>query len=162
MQHQQQPESKSRVDKMDDVEIVEEAGGLKPAYGGLNDHAGLQKTPEEAKAERRFVWKIDLLIMPLISITYFLGSMVYYSLRELYEYWTDEYLGSWRHWKRCCCGYGETAKADSWAAEQCSLAVLRGLYTPSIAWRSAPASDYTSDPARRCSHDMGNFHVFVS
>ena len=77
MQYQQQPESKSRVDKMDDVEIVEEAGVLKPAHGGLNDHAGLAKTPEEAKAEQRFVWKIDLLIMPLISITYFLGSMVY-------------------------------------------------------------------------------------
>lgn len=39
-------------------------------------HAEQPKTPEELKAERRFVRKIDLWILPLLSVMYFLASLV--------------------------------------------------------------------------------------
>ncbi|KAJ9641318.1 hypothetical protein H2204_002996 [Knufia peltigerae] len=38
-------------------------------------HAEQPKTPEELKAERRFVRKIDLWILPLLSVMYFLASL---------------------------------------------------------------------------------------
>lgn len=43
---------------------------------GLLCHQEIVKTPEEARAERRFVRKIDLHLLPLICIVYFLASLV--------------------------------------------------------------------------------------
>ncbi|KAK4234664.1 putative transporter [Achaetomium macrosporum] len=42
---------------------------------GLSAHQQLALTPEEHRAERRFRLKIDLIILPLIAIVYFLASL---------------------------------------------------------------------------------------
>lgn len=44
---------------------------------------GLKLTPEERQRERRVKWKIDLLILPLLSTVYFLASMVYHKMNRL-------------------------------------------------------------------------------
>ena len=75
-ERQQQHPSDLDVNNVEDVENINEVQSLKRPHGGLNDHVGLQQTPEEAKAERRFVWKIDLIILPIISVVYFLAQMV--------------------------------------------------------------------------------------
>jgi hypothetical protein len=60
-----------------DVEMVhtELDGPFKPA-NGLAQHEEIFLTPEEIKAERRFVRKIDFLILPLLTIMFFLASLV--------------------------------------------------------------------------------------
>ncbi len=42
----------------------------------LTYHREVVKTPEEAGAERRFVRKIDFLLLPLLGVLYFLASLV--------------------------------------------------------------------------------------
>lgn len=49
---------------------------------------GTKLTAEERQRERKVKWKIDLLILPLLSTVYFLASMV--SL-------TQDYCCSWSH-----------------------------------------------------------------
>jgi hypothetical protein len=48
----------------------------RPLQNGLALHQETPKTPEEERAERLFVLKIDLLILPLLTITFFLASLV--------------------------------------------------------------------------------------
>lgn len=43
---------------------------------GLLMHEEVQLSQDEIRAERRLVWKIDLIILPLLSLMYFLASMV--------------------------------------------------------------------------------------
>lgn len=43
---------------------------------GLLMHEQVQLSQDEMRAERRLVWKADLLILPLLSLMYFLASMV--------------------------------------------------------------------------------------
>lgn len=43
---------------------------------GLLMHEDVQLSPEETRAERRLVWKIDLIILPLLSLMYFLAALV--------------------------------------------------------------------------------------
>jgi hypothetical protein len=43
---------------------------------GLAQHEEIFLTAEEIKAERKFVLKIDLLILPLLIIMFFLASLV--------------------------------------------------------------------------------------
>lgn len=43
---------------------------------GLQQYATQTKTPQELKEERRFVWKIDLILLPLLSTMFFLASLV--------------------------------------------------------------------------------------
>ena len=43
---------------------------------GFAIHDTLTRTPEEAKVERKLVLKIDLLILPVLAIIYFLAAMV--------------------------------------------------------------------------------------
>lgn len=43
---------------------------------GLKMHEAVELSPEEKRAERRLVWKIDLIVLPLLSLMYFLASMV--------------------------------------------------------------------------------------
>lgn len=43
---------------------------------GLKMHAVVDLSPEAKAAERRLVWKQDLFILPLLSLMYFLASMV--------------------------------------------------------------------------------------
>jgi hypothetical protein len=45
-------------------------------FNGLSQHQESEKSPEEIRAERRFVLKIDLTILPLLSLTLFLASLV--------------------------------------------------------------------------------------
>jgi hypothetical protein len=43
---------------------------------GLLMHEQVQLSQDEIRAERHLVWKADLLILPLLSLMYFLASMV--------------------------------------------------------------------------------------
>ncbi|OQV08074.1 hypothetical protein CLAIMM_12399 [Cladophialophora immunda] len=42
---------------------------------GLAQHVNIEKTPEEIAAEKRFLRKCDMLILPLLSTMYFLASL---------------------------------------------------------------------------------------
>ena len=62
-----------------DVELLEHPNSNDAEISkdnALSYHQEVSKTPEETLAERRFVRKIDLLILPLLAILYFLASMV--------------------------------------------------------------------------------------
>jgi hypothetical protein len=50
---------------------------------GLLMHEQVQLSEDEMRAERRLVWKADLLILPLLSLMYFLASMVSISLHSI-------------------------------------------------------------------------------
>ena len=57
------------------VTNIEDVAKIPPKpFTDFNDTT--QKTPEEIEAERRFVVKIDLCILPLLTIMYFLASLV--------------------------------------------------------------------------------------
>lgn len=43
---------------------------------GLTIHLETSKAPEEIRAEKRLVMKIDLLILPMLSLSLFLASLV--------------------------------------------------------------------------------------
>lgn len=43
---------------------------------GIAKHAHSARTPEEARLEKRFVRKIDFIILPLLTSMYFLASLV--------------------------------------------------------------------------------------
>ena len=43
---------------------------------GLAQHEESVKTPEEIRAEKRFVLKVDLMILPILIIMFFLASLV--------------------------------------------------------------------------------------
>ena len=48
----------------------------KPLLNGLAQHEEAVKTPEEIKAEKRFVLKVDLMILPILILMFFLASLV--------------------------------------------------------------------------------------
>jgi hypothetical protein len=68
------------AEKMPESEIMHEENEPrnepKPLLNGLALHEEVPRTPEEEKAEKRFVLKIDLLILPLLIIMFFLASLV--------------------------------------------------------------------------------------
>lgn len=43
---------------------------------GFAIHAEQERTAEEEKIERKLLWKVDLMILPVLSLVYFLASMV--------------------------------------------------------------------------------------
>jgi hypothetical protein len=47
-----------------------------PSQSGLAAHEGQEKTSDQLKEERRFRIKIDFTILPLLSVIYFLASLV--------------------------------------------------------------------------------------
>jgi hypothetical protein len=54
----------------------------KPLLNGLVLQEEVPRTPEEERAERRFVLKIDFLILPLLIIMFFLASLIRQSSLE--------------------------------------------------------------------------------
>ncbi|PYI11228.1 putative pantothenate transporter [Aspergillus sclerotiicarbonarius CBS 121057] len=48
---------------------------IPPTKNGFAVHDTITRTPEEAKIERKLVLKIDLLILPVLAIIYFLAAM---------------------------------------------------------------------------------------
>ena len=55
---------------------------------GLLMHEQVQLSQDEMRAERRLVWKADLLILPLLSLMYFLASMVsffFFFFRDIFQ-----------------------------------------------------------------------------
>jgi hypothetical protein len=74
------------AEKMPQREIIHEENDArnepKPLVNGLALHEEVPRTPEEETAERRFVLKIDFLILPLLIIMYFLASLVRQSSLE--------------------------------------------------------------------------------
>lgn len=66
---------KETTDGLEQIEVAAEVGVLiKPKNHAY--HAEQAKTPEEVQSEKRFVRKIDLWILPLLSLMYFLASLV--------------------------------------------------------------------------------------
>jgi hypothetical protein len=43
---------------------------------GIARHVDTARTPEEARLEKRFVRKVDFIILPLLTSMYFLASLV--------------------------------------------------------------------------------------
>jgi hypothetical protein len=74
------------VEKMPEEEIMHEENDAgnepKPLLNGLALHEEVPKTTEEERAERRFVLKIDFLILPLLIIMFFLAQLVRQSSLE--------------------------------------------------------------------------------
>jgi hypothetical protein len=50
---------------------------------GLAHHEESVKTSEEIKAEKRFVLKVDLMILPILILVFFLASFICIELSEL-------------------------------------------------------------------------------
>lgn len=50
----------------------------------MAQHEETVQTPEEIKAEKHLVQKVDLMILPILTIIFFLASLVYIDLLELY------------------------------------------------------------------------------
>jgi hypothetical protein len=50
--------------------------GEKPPINGIAKHLSQTRTPDEAKAEKRFVLKTDCIVLPLLASMYFLASLV--------------------------------------------------------------------------------------
>jgi hypothetical protein len=77
---------RASADKMAEREIMHEENDArnepKPLLNGLALHEEVPRTPEEGAAERRFVLKIDFLILPLLIIMFFLASLVRHALLE--------------------------------------------------------------------------------
>ena len=74
---------------------------VKPS-NGLAAHTEAFQTREEIKAEKHFVLKVDLMILPLLVLSVFLASLVCKAL-HLYEPGKLDHamtpcLGSWRYW----------------------------------------------------------------
>ena len=56
--------------------LSETIDGQKEQVSGLARHLETVKTPEEEAAEKRYMRKIDLIILPLLTSMFFLASMV--------------------------------------------------------------------------------------
>jgi hypothetical protein len=74
------------TEKMPGTEIMHEENDAgnepKPLLNGLALHEEAPRAPEEERAERRFVLKIDFLILPLLITMFFLASLVRQSSLE--------------------------------------------------------------------------------
>jgi len=46
------------------------------SISGIAQHLPQTKTPEEVKAEKRFVRRVDFIILPLLASMYFLAQLV--------------------------------------------------------------------------------------
>lgn len=66
--------SQSDIKHLDgNAESVEDVAKMS---NGLTTHEETVLTPEERMAEKKFIRKVDLTILPLITIMYFLASLV--------------------------------------------------------------------------------------
>ncbi len=80
---------------------------------GLAAHTETFQTTEEKQAERRFVLKVDLMILPLLVLSVFLASLV----RPISHLFVPPKLdraitlcpGSWRYWICLYCRDGKGA-----------------------------------------------------
>ncbi|CAK7237343.1 hypothetical protein SBRCBS47491_009943 [Sporothrix bragantina] len=74
-----QPDSKVAGYQDDQIEMANNINDNEndnaKVTNGLAQHVNIDRTPEEIVAEKRFLRKCDLLILPLLSITYFLASL---------------------------------------------------------------------------------------
>jgi hypothetical protein len=63
---------KSVVPRADEIENIE------TEKYGINDvdEAGIPLDPETRRREKKLKWKLDLFILPLVSLVYFFASMV--------------------------------------------------------------------------------------
>lgn len=63
--------------RIDDVKLANNpTGPATPEKSGLAIHEEVLLTPEEARAERRYVLKLDFIVLPLCAIMYFLATLV--------------------------------------------------------------------------------------
>lgn len=88
-------ETAQGLEHVDQVEIAPEAEDGKGALVKPKNHAyhaEQPKTPEEIDAEKRFVRKVDLWILPLLSIMYFLASLVSTSPTKMKT--TQKFMGA--------------------------------------------------------------------
>ena len=112
-------------------DIVHQEDEAEPKVNGLAQHEESVKTLEEIKAEKRFVLKVDLMILPILIIMFFLASLVRTGLLELDSCRSiSELRAPIGPWRRCECLYRWTAERvqdDCYRAKLMSLALLRWL-----------------------------------
>jgi hypothetical protein len=74
------PPARSDALRIEDVELANNPIGPtrpeKTQKSGLAIHEEVVLTPEETRAERRYVLKLDLIILPLCAVMYFLATLV--------------------------------------------------------------------------------------
>ncbi len=63
-------------DEIHMVTLAHEEDAAHKPISGIAKHMTRTKTPEEAKAEKRFILKTDLIVLPLLASMYFLASLV--------------------------------------------------------------------------------------
>lgn len=69
--------AKSDALRVEDVELANNpTGPTRSEKSGLAIHEEVVLTPEETRAERRYVLKLDFIILPLCAIMYFLATLV--------------------------------------------------------------------------------------
>ena len=76
-----------------EMRVTHQENDGKPANGFACNFESL-KTPEEIKAEKRFVRKIDFMILPLLAISLFLASLVRTALLSVFCRTTGKGEGS--------------------------------------------------------------------
>ena len=70
-------ENKDNMELATLTHVEDEGGGDKPNMdSGLAMHAQQSLSPEEIKQEKRFVLKMDFILLPLLASMYFLASLV--------------------------------------------------------------------------------------
>lgn len=67
---------KTDVARIDDVELANPGGAVGSEKSGLAGHGEMLLSPEEARENRRYVLKLDFIILPLCAIMYFLATLV--------------------------------------------------------------------------------------
>lgn len=73
---------------------------IKPV-SGIEQHLRHESTPEEKKAEKRFVLKTDFIVLPLLASMYFLATLVTKpSSFDLESRTADHVPGPWRRGQR--------------------------------------------------------------
>lgn len=67
-------------------ETMEPTSPTEP-FNGLRQHMGTKLSPEEVKAEKSYLRKVDATILPMLAIMYFLASLVSLFGRRTHVYY---------------------------------------------------------------------------
>lgn len=166
-------ETAQELDHIDQVEIVPDAEDGKGALVKPKNHAyhaELPKTPAEIEAEKRFVRKVDLWILPLLSIMYFLASLVctllLHNEDHVLLFLSIEHgltralmiLGPRRRWICCLCWHDEAASHQLSSVQHNCYTILCWVYRLSAPGRYIFASCHSTAPAWHCIDSLGWIH----
>lgn len=161
-----QPENRKKNSVMAETETVENVDN-KTDNDGLASHKKRPKSSDERKEERRFLRKIDLTILPLLGIVYFLASMASpipypeYGVHSKESISNDETSGPWRHQQCRCCWHDLRLGSISADALPLRRIVLRGIHPLHVPGRDLHAQNHSAATARLGSDVLGHFYRFV-